>query len=161
MDDPHVSTSQKRTPSWWSCSPGPAAWLLGISSPHPQEPMQKGLTKGTVAGFYIIMLTSQENINQKTQQFFLVFYKLSKSNAPEAMESTPLHASLRSHHLFNNSSVFSSNFWLVVLCWFTNWQPITATIFFCVLLHLTPQTMGHPGCASSTSSHLPRLPTFG
>jgi hypothetical protein len=28
MDDPHVSTSQKRTPPWWSHLPCLAAWLL-------------------------------------------------------------------------------------------------------------------------------------
>jgi hypothetical protein len=34
MDDPHVSTSKKRTPPWWSRLPGPAAWLLQMRQ-HP------------------------------------------------------------------------------------------------------------------------------
>jgi hypothetical protein len=45
------------------------------------------------------------------------------------MESTALHASPYLHCLFNNSSVFTSYFWLVVVCWFANWQPIKATMY--------------------------------
>jgi hypothetical protein len=67
MDDPQVSTSQKRTSPWWSHLPGPAALLLQINSPHPREPMWKGLAKGDVAGFDIILPTGQEKNHQKTQ----------------------------------------------------------------------------------------------
>jgi hypothetical protein len=38
-----------------------AAWLLCFEPHHPREPLRKGLTKGSVAGFDIIMPTSQEN----------------------------------------------------------------------------------------------------
>jgi hypothetical protein len=61
MQKPPGSNNQKRTPPWWSRLLGPVAWLLQISSPHPQEPMQKRLTNGGIAGFYIIVLTGREN----------------------------------------------------------------------------------------------------
>jgi hypothetical protein len=106
------------------------------------------------------------------KDFILLFCKLSKSNAPKAMESTPLHASPQLHRLFNNSSIFSSHFWLVVVCWFTNWRPIKATmdfifIMFCVTPFNAPNDgmlsshMLCPGRASFNSSYQPRLPTFG
>ncbi len=32
-----------------------ARWLLCFKPPHPQEPLQKGLTEGRVAGFYMVL----------------------------------------------------------------------------------------------------------
>jgi hypothetical protein len=89
MDDPQGSTSQKRAPPWWSCLPGPAAWLLRISSPHPREPMRKGLTKGSVAGFYIIMPTSKEKIIKKINDFILVFINHQSSMHPKRWNQPP------------------------------------------------------------------------
>ena len=67
---------------------------------------------------------------------------------PPKQWNQPLHASPRSHRLFNNSSVFTSYFWLVVVCWFANWWPIKATMYlifiiFCIAPFDAPQTMGH------------------
>jgi hypothetical protein len=42
------------------------------------------------------------------------------------MESTPLHVPPWLHRLFNNSSVFTSFFWMVVVCWFANWWQINS-----------------------------------
>ncbi len=55
--------------------------------------MRKGLTEGSVAGLYIIVPTGQEKKSLVNSTIILVFYKLLKSDAPKAMEATPLHAS--------------------------------------------------------------------
>jgi hypothetical protein len=114
----------------------------------------------------------RKKLIKKLNNFILVFYKLSKSNAPEAMGSTPLHAPPPSHRLFHNSSILSSYFWLVVVCWFTNWRLIKATMYLIFIIICdtpfdTPNNgtssshTPHPSHASSISSHLPQMPTFG
>ncbi len=82
----------------------------------------EGADRGQCCRFlYYCADRPRKKINWWTQQFYFSFYKLSKSNIPKAMEATSLHAPPRSHRLFNNSSVFTSYFWLVVVCRFANW----------------------------------------
>jgi hypothetical protein len=114
----------------------------------------------------------RKKLIKKINDFILVFYKLSKSNAPKVMESTPLHASPWSHCLLSDSFVFNSYFWLVVVCWFADWQPIKATMYFIFIIFCAtpfdtpddgtlPSHTLRPRHASSYSSHLPGPPTFG
>jgi hypothetical protein len=148
----------------------PVGWLSWrISSPHPREPLQKGLTKGGIAGFYIIMPPAEKKLIRKLNNFFLVSYKLSTTNAPEAMESTPLHASPGC----TTTSITSPSLLFLVGCCVLvcQWRPIKATMYFIFYFCANPcdapnngTLSSHtlfPDCASSYSSHLPQLPTFG
>jgi hypothetical protein len=103
----------------------PFAWSSGMANANQLTPPPGACAEGADQGRCCRVLYNYANwprkkITKKLNNFILFFYKLSNSNAPKAMESAPLHASPRLHCLFNNSSVSTSYFWLVVVCWFTN-----------------------------------------
>ncbi len=166
-------SQQKRTPPWWSCFLGPATWLLQISSPHLREPMRKGLTKGVVPGFNIIIPTGREKkLLKKLNNFILYFISYQSQMPPKQWNQPP--CKLPPCH--SPSSITPLSLPLIsgwLLCWFANRCPIKTTTYFIfiilALLHLMPHPnngtlSSHtllPGLASYYSYHLPWLPTFG
>ncbi len=154
----------------------PFSGSSGMAIENQLTPPLGGYAEGADRGRCCMALYNYANkprkkLIKKLNNFILVFSKLSKSNAPEAMGSTPLHASPRSPHLFNMPSIFASYFWLVVVCWFAIWQPIKATMYYIFIIFcvapfdalndgLLSSHMLRPSRASYYSSHLPQLPTF-
>ena len=76
------------------------------------------------------------------------------TTSPNMMASRFPHASHSSNIPSMLPSVAAACFWLVVVFWFADWQPINATMY-CIfiifaLLHSTSQTMGQ--CFSTPST---------
>jgi hypothetical protein len=61
MDDPQISNSQKKNTTMAELFAGSSGMAVANQlTPHPREVMRKGLTEGSVTGYYIIMPTGRE-----------------------------------------------------------------------------------------------------
>jgi len=138
-----------------SSLPQPYKYHVGgaFFSKRTWDPLREVLFKGGVAGFYQKNLTSPEKNISKLNNFTLVFYTFSTSNAPKAVESPPLCAlppSQLTSSPISDTSVTPPPSHPLILGWLLSVPmmicgplvPKFNTFPYFVLLHLMPQTMG-------------------
>jgi hypothetical protein len=114
MDDPRDQPTKKDTTMGEPFS-GFSGMAIANQLTPPLGAYSEGAEKGRCWVLYNYANRPRKKSIKKLNNFILVFYTLSKSDAPKAMESTTLHASPWLHRLFNNSSIFNSYF-LVGCC---------------------------------------------
>ncbi len=125
----------------------------------PQGASSEGVGRGRCARVLFISADRpRKKLITKLNNLFYVFTPYPTYNAPKMMASCFPHASHSSNIPSMLPSVTVACFWLVVVFWFADWQPINATMY-CIFIIFAPlysmsQTTGQSFPMRST----PRAP---
>ncbi len=109
-----ILTILKRTPPWWSSSPGPAAWLRWTRQNPRGTIFRMGLLRALSNNFVYLCESAKKKINQVNSTIYFIFLPLPNLIAPKTMALPFPHAPPPSNLFPCTSSITPTCFWLVV-----------------------------------------------